>query len=266
MPQTPTTRALLSCLACLAMACTRGPNAQTTRLTSASPETPWDYYDRAVTMHRRGQTDAAVDAYREAEAHFSEADRWGKSISIYGRARALADAGRCGEARATYADFASFVRDTAPQAADMALRYGKECQEARTISDQRAADVAVAVVARDYTRALQLADSGVAGHPREADPWLDYNRAVALVETGRFDDAVTAFTIAEREFGGANENRWGRAISIYGRARALEAGLRCTEAKRAYEEFASLVRNDDPSSATTALDVARRCKRPVTAR
>lgn len=261
MPQTSTTCALLSCL-CLAAACSR---VQTTRLTSASPETPWDYYDRAVTLHHRGQTDAAVDAYREAEAHFSEADRWGKSISIYGRARALDDAGRCGEARATYADFASFVRDTAPEAAQMAVRYGKECQEPKTSSSKHAADVAVAVVARDYTRALELADAGVTGR-READPWLYYNRAVALVETGRFDDAVTAFTIAEREFGGADENPWGRAISIYGRARALDAGLRCTEAKRAYEEFASLVRKDDPSSAATALDVARRCKRPVTAR
>jgi tetratricopeptide (TPR) repeat protein len=237
---------------------------QTTRLTSASPETPWDYYDRAVTLHHRGQTDGAVDAYREAEAHFGEADRWGKSISIYGRARALDDAGRCGEARATYADFASFVRDTAPEAAEMARRYGKQCQEAKPSADKRAADVAVAVVARDYERALQLADAGAA-RPPGADPWLDYNRAVALVETGRFDDAVNAFTMAERGFAGAEENRWGRTISIYGRARALEAGMRCTEAKQAYQEYASLVRNDDPSSAATALDVARRCKRPVTA-
>lgn len=229
----------------------------------ASPENPWAHYDRAVALHELRQTERAVQEYRDAEARFGDRAPWGKSVAIYGRARALFDAGRCAEARAAHAEFAAFVRDTDPRGADMAIAYAQSCRQAQSEVGTRASAVATAVVEGDYARALQLADGPSSSAERNApSPWLDYNRGVALAALGRTEEALQAFASAERRFAGGNVDRRGQSIAIYGRARALDTASRCAEAKPVYEQYAAFVRSDDPEAADDALAVARQCREP----
>ena len=229
-----------------------------------SPENAWGHYDRAVALHRLRQTKQAVDAYREAEARFGDA-RWGKSLAIYGRARAFDDAGRCDEAREAYEEFAALVQTSDPATADMARGYARLCRmdEAQP-GDSVASNVAVAIVARDYARALSLADQAQATADKAPRPWLDYNRGVALAGLQRTDEAVRAFQSAERGFaagdGGDLANGRGRSLAIYGRARALDAASRCAEARKAYAEYTAIAGVADRRTAELTLSVAARCE------
>jgi len=75
-----------------------------------------------------GRTDEAVVAFRAAEARFARAnDPEGQAVAIWGRARALAEAGRCAEARSAYADYEAAVRLTDPRATEMAAVYSDAC-------------------------------------------------------------------------------------------------------------------------------------------
>jgi tetratricopeptide (TPR) repeat protein len=235
------------------------------RALAAAPDNAWGHYQRAIALQRLRHTDEAVTAYREAEARFGDA-RWAKSIAIYGRARTLDEAGRCHDARAAYDDFATLVESTDPNAAEMARSYAQLCRTKPTpAADPLTSEVATAVVARDYARALSLAErSSRSGDRGRLSPWLDYNRGVALAELRRTDEAVRAFRSAERGFGeGDNDDagrRWGRSIAVYGRARALDAAGRCSDAKEAYRQYAAFVQ--DRQAADVALAVARRCEGP----
>ena len=75
-----------------------------------------------------GETDGAVASLYAAEQRFSPADRWGKSIAIYGRAHAFGLAGRCVEAVQAYSDYARFVEKDDPRAAQMARSYAVDCK------------------------------------------------------------------------------------------------------------------------------------------
>src|SRR5262245_10648863 len=79
-------------------------------------------------------------------------------------------------------------------------------------------------------QALVLAEQALAADAR--NPWAYYDRAAALARLGQIDEAVQSFRVAEQQF--SPEDRWARAIAIYGRAHALEEALRCPEAKAAY--------------------------------
>lgn len=213
------------------------------RAIAVSPASAWAHYDRAVALQELGRADAAVESYRQAERLFGTGDVKGKSIAIYGRARALADAGRCAEAHVAYQEYADFVRLFDPRASDLALEYAKDCRDtAPVLGDRVASDVASAVLRADYKGALEIAEEESAVSRRS--PWLDYNRGVALGELGRTDEAVAAFVAAERGFGEDEANRHGRAVSIYGRARVLEKAGRCPEARRACEQYATFAGDD----------------------
>jgi tetratricopeptide (TPR) repeat protein len=95
----------------------------------ADPRNPWPYYDKGMALAEMGETDAAIVALYAAEQRFSAADRWGKSIAIYGRAHTLGQAGRCTEAVQAFADYASFVGKDDPQSAAMARRYAMDCKQ-----------------------------------------------------------------------------------------------------------------------------------------
>jgi len=238
------------------------------RAIAADSSNPWAYYDRAVALHDLRRTDAAVEAYRAAEARFGNAGQWGKSIAIYGRARALDDVGRCAEARAAYAEFAAFVQSSDPRAADMAGTYATECREAQTaIGDTSTSKATSLIIGRDYAAALTAIDEAARSKEvanEASSPWLDYNRAIALSNLGRTDEAVQAFKKVEQQFAEtkASNTRWGTAIAIYGRARALSNAGRCREAKTAYEEYAAYVRPNDPKDADMALAIAKNCSTP----
>jgi Flp pilus assembly protein TadD len=98
-------------------------------LTSATAS-PWLQYDRAEALAGLGRTDAAVEAFYEAEQRFrvETADRAGESAAMWGRARALAEAGRCPQARAAFDEYAALVRESDRPAADMAVARAVECR------------------------------------------------------------------------------------------------------------------------------------------
>lgn len=91
------------------------------------PKNPWAYYNRADALADLKRVDEAVAAFQEAERRFSAADMYGKSIAIYGRANVLDQAGRCAEAKAVFAEYATFIRTDDPKSADMAVRFGDAC-------------------------------------------------------------------------------------------------------------------------------------------
>jgi predicted Zn-dependent protease len=93
----------------------------------ADPSNPWGYYNMADALALLHRVDEAVVAFRQAEQHFSAADRWGKSIAIYGRANVLRQANRCEEAAGAFREYAAFVQKDDPGSADMARRYSIMC-------------------------------------------------------------------------------------------------------------------------------------------
>jgi tetratricopeptide (TPR) repeat protein len=197
-------------------------------------------------------------AYRQAESLFAGQDRWGKSISIYGRARALNDIGRCDEAKAAYKEYAGYVGSFDPPAANLALIYANDCRVPEApIGDLAMTELTQAIVLGRYEAALSQADR-VTGPAKESG-WVDYNRAVALANLGRTNEAVTSYRLAENRF--VPWDWFGRSIAIYGRARALDMANRCKEAKVAYTEYANLVRPRRTEDADAALVRADACQR-----
>ena len=97
------------------------------RAASSENTSPWLDYYRATALAGLGRTNDAVDAFKTSERRFAD-NAWARSISIYGRARALNDAQRCSEARLAYAEYAAFVRPSDPRSADMALAYATQCR------------------------------------------------------------------------------------------------------------------------------------------
>ena len=102
---------------------------------AADAADPWPYYNKAEALARLGQTDAAVASFILAEQRFNPADRWGKSVAIFGRAHALAQAKRCQEARAAFVDYATLLSDD-PNAANLARRYADDCDAAARATAQ----------------------------------------------------------------------------------------------------------------------------------
>ncbi len=225
---------------------------------AASPNNAWAHYDRAVALHHLGQIDESVKAYDEAERRFvATKDVVGRGLAVYGRAHTLAAAGRCTDANAAYAEYASLVQKSDPKGADMAREYARSCKAGETIiGDPVMTKVNGAILARDYPQALELANQ--AGGAAKKSGWVDYNRAIALDGLDRTDDAVSSFRAAEARFAEAND-RHGREVAVYGRARALDRAKRCAEAHQAYEEYSAIVRSADPLAAEVATDIQRAC-------
>lgn len=99
-----------------------------TEVPSTAPRGAWLDYDRASALVGLGRTDEAVEAFKTAEARFAKAgDPEGQAVAIWGRARALAEAGRCAEARVAFADYKAAVRLMDPRAAEMAAVYSDAC-------------------------------------------------------------------------------------------------------------------------------------------
>jgi len=126
----------------------------------AAPDSAWPRYQRAVALHHLGRTDSAVSDYLEAEARFGGRDRWGKAISIYGRARAFADIGRCNEASAAYNEYAAFVGSFDPPSASLAARLRSRLQSGQTpLVDPAMTALGSALIKGQYADALKLAGS-----------------------------------------------------------------------------------------------------------
>lgn len=231
--------------------------AQADRAIASSPTNAWGHYARASALRGLGHYDAAASEFREAEARFGDGDPWGKSISIYGRARALNDMGRCAEAKTVYGQFAVYVRQSDPNAADMALAYAEDCRVPTTpVGDDAMTKMTTAIITGRDADALALA-KGVGPTVRDSG-WVDYNRAIALARQSHTDEAVAAYRAAEQRF--AQGDPHAQSLAVYGRARALDNAGRCAEATRAYQEYAAMVRASDPKEADLAVNsYARAC-------
>jgi len=94
---------------------------------ASGPTSPWMDYYRAVALAGMKRTDDAVAAFKRAEQRLIDDPR-GRSIAIYGRARALDDANRCVAAIAAYKEYSAFVRAMDSKSAEIALRVAADCR------------------------------------------------------------------------------------------------------------------------------------------
>jgi hypothetical protein len=134
--------------------------------------------------------------------------------------------------------------------------------EPRTTYDPRGTLAAEALAEQDYAKVLALTQDTDRA-PQGA--WLDYDRAMALVGLRRTDDALAAFSAAEHRFRTVGDET-ALAVAIWGKGRALVEAGRCTEARRAFEDFAALVGQTDPRSAQMAAARSADCRGPVVQR
>jgi predicted Zn-dependent protease len=103
--------------------------------------------------------------------------------------------------------------------------------------------------------ALQAATNAIAADA--SNPWGHYDKASALVDLGRIDEALVEFRVAQDAF--SPRDPWGKSVAIYGRANALAQTGRCAEAQPAFEEYASFVESSDARSAALARGYAKDC-------
>lgn len=104
--------------------------AKSDQAVGADDRSPWAHYDRVVALGALGRVDDAVVEYRKAEARFSPADIWGRSVAIYGRGNLLKNHGRCDEARASFREYIAFVGDSDPRDISQAEKSIEACQVA----------------------------------------------------------------------------------------------------------------------------------------
>jgi tetratricopeptide (TPR) repeat protein len=103
-------------------------------------------------------------------------------------------------------------------------------------------------------RAVDLSTEAIAREP--SNPWAYYARANALTQMGRTESAIEDYDSAIALSG---KDVWGRSVAIYGRARALDAADRCTDAARSYKEYARLVAPFEPELAANARQYSGYC-------
>jgi tetratricopeptide (TPR) repeat protein len=115
---------------------------------------------------------------------------------------------------------------------------------------------AEALVAGKPVVALQMADQAIAADPQ--NPWAHYDRAAALSDLGRVDEAVAQYEVAQRSF--STQDAWGKSIAMYGKANALSRVGRCAEAQPAFEAYATFVEKADPGAAGLARRYAADCR------
>lgn len=105
---------------------------------------------RLLVLSELGQVDAAAAAFLESERRFLPADLWGRSVAVYGRAHAYAQAGRCSDAQKAFEEYIALVGSYDRTSAQLVQRYAGDCR-ASLLRQQRqtsAPDTAPAVPAR----------------------------------------------------------------------------------------------------------------------
>jgi tetratricopeptide (TPR) repeat protein len=100
------------------------------KLAISPTRSPWIDYNLGSAFTGLGRTDEAVSAFRRAEAEFGDdpTNRWGRSVAIWGRARALENAGRCHEAFQAFDEYGALVGASDPAAARLAKTYARNCK------------------------------------------------------------------------------------------------------------------------------------------
>jgi tetratricopeptide (TPR) repeat protein len=122
-------------------------------------------------------------------------------------------------------------------------------------SAELASRAAEGLVRGNAQEALRLAEQAIAADDR--NPWAHYDRAAALADLRRVDDAIAEFKVAEARFPAADP--WGKSVAIYGRANILEQTRACSRAAAAFEEYARFVEPLDRGAAAMARQHAAAC-------
>ena len=126
-----------------------------------------------------------------------------------------------------------------------------------TVEEARGEDAAqMALHRNEPAEALGMADRAL--RHRADLPWAHYERAMALVELDRVDEALPAFARAAELHG--DDHPRGKELALHGSARALLRAGRCEEARTAYGVYASFVQRSDPSGAARARAYANDCR------
>jgi tetratricopeptide (TPR) repeat protein len=120
---------------------------------------------------------------------------------------------------------------------------------ARIHASQLSTEAANALARADYPLALSITEQGLKVDPN--DPWLHYNKGVALFGMQRLDEAVAELDLAEQKF--TPDDVWGRSVAIYQRAIKLQQAGRCREASANFQQYARLVRPYDGAAAALAM-------------
>ena len=105
-----------------------------------------------------------------------------------------------------------------------------------------------------------------APHPVWAEPqsgFAHYCRAEALSQLKRHADAVGAYDAALAKLPGSDVQA--RNQAMWGRALALRATGRCDEARKAFGDYAVLMRAKDAAAAAQAVEHASACRSGETA-
>lgn len=160
----------------------------------------------------------------------------------------LVGVGALGTALIAFGGDASAVQLRAPQ--------NVQGTPASPESAQLASRSAAARALGQLDAALVLAEQGIQADAD--DPWPYYNKAMALAELGRVDEAAAAFREAERRY--FPGDLWGRSVAVYGRANTYAQAGRCAEANRAYADYASLVWDYDQKSVDLVRRYAAECR------
>ena len=94
---------------------------------SAAPN-PWIDYNVGAALAALDRTDEAVAAFARAERQFGETDRWGRSVAVWGRARARESAGWCAEAVHAVEEYPRVVGGSDPRSVRLATSYSSSCR------------------------------------------------------------------------------------------------------------------------------------------
>jgi tetratricopeptide (TPR) repeat protein len=98
------------------------------KLSPAADANPWAHYNVGAALAGLHRTAEALAEYSKAEQAFGDRDRWGRSVAIWGRARALEEAGRCKEAQRVVEEYARTIGASDPSAIRVATAYTTRCE------------------------------------------------------------------------------------------------------------------------------------------
>jgi hypothetical protein len=118
-----------------------------------------------------------------------------------------------------------------------------------------------ALIAGDANGALAKADAAVKAEPQSG--FAQYCKAEALSQLKRHADAVVAYDAALAKLPGSDTQV--RNQAMWGRALALRATGRCEDARKAFGDYAVMVRAKDPAAAAQAVEHASACRSGETA-
>lgn len=96
----------------------------------ADSKEPWGHYTRGDALASLHRVDDAVEAFRQAEQRFSQADSWGKSVAIWAQANAFMQVGRFQEASAIFERYVSLLERVDKDATMLARKYEEYCTSA----------------------------------------------------------------------------------------------------------------------------------------